>query len=181
MDMTMLGQLQEIRSRKSNGCVQSAAFVACIILPLAVMLSAGCGRTGDAASAKPARASAVSSVGQTGLSFSTATIDLGFLPRGGQSQQIVTLRNASSRPLSVARFRTSCDCLEAHCEAGEISPSEYVPVLVRIDLSKDPGFVGSLMGSIEALDQRGDRIASVGVAVSIDPIAEGIIGITPRP
>jgi hypothetical protein len=145
------------------------------------MLLAGCGGTGDAAPVELVRASAATSVGQTGLRFSTATIDLGFLPPGGRSQQIVALRNAGSKPLSIARFRTSCACLEAHCEAREINPSECVPVLVRIDLSNDSRFVGSLMGNVEALDQRGDRIASVEVAVSIDPIADGIIGLVPRP
>jgi hypothetical protein len=81
-----------------------------------------------------------------------SVIDVGTIAAGGSAESELTLTNSTDVPISIARVRTSCECVSVVPSASRIESHKTQKVVAHIDLSDEPDFTGGLGPDIEFLD-----------------------------
>ncbi len=139
-----------------------------LVLPL---LSLGCGSlSGSASEARPTEyRSPKTDHPITLLTPSSKTIDLGFVPQAGQEQETFSLSNTGTKPVDIAKIETSCDCLELRFPRRTIGPSEKILVRAKLDLTKEPQFLGGLGIVLKGQTCAGETVFFALVTVPVCP------------
>jgi hypothetical protein len=78
------------------------------------------------------------------LVVSPAVVDLGLVSRGSEREGRFGLGNAGRDPVTVGQVETSCGCLTVELPMQTLPPGQTAEVRVRLDMGKEPGFVGGL-------------------------------------
>ena len=141
----------------------------CLIsLVTAIGCSGHLGSAGEMTSTDNGRLTANHSL----LTPSSQTIDLGIVPQAGREQETFSLTNPTAEPVQIARIESSCDCLEIRLLATEVPPAGKVLAQARLDLSKEPEFIGSLAIQVNGLTGSGVVAFSIVINVSVRPRKE---------
>jgi len=142
---------------------------ACVPFLASALLAIGCGISADGApeSSSTARyyAARPAPAHRTCLVPSTAHLDLGRVQAGGITESIVYLANQSPRDIEIAKLEVGCECISFKLPCRDIAAGERVAAEVRLNLAREPEFVGGLSIDVRGLDADGaERFSLVVVA-----------------
>jgi hypothetical protein len=98
------------------------------------------------------------------------TVDLGVLPMGQSARHCCWLQNRSRTAMQIARFKSSCECVQVTAHQLVIAPGAKTLLTVSYDGQKDREFSGSLAVTVVA---EGTGAIDLGrISVCIDVVRE---------
>lgn len=106
---------------------------------------------------------------QSLLAPSPPVIDWGVVRPGTSQVKEVILANRGSRPVKLGRVEKTCDCLRVEPSAYEVVPGGSVGLIIRMDLSQDPGTCSNLEMEVRGWSDSGQLAYRVKVVVSVRP------------
>jgi hypothetical protein len=90
------------------------------------------------------------------------------LKPGGRAEQQITIHNRTKNTVHFSNYETSCDCVRLKWPEGGVSiePNQSVSLMVFVDMSDDPQYVGSFGPVILlTMDRKG---LSIQMAVEVN-------------
>ncbi|HUY32582.1 MAG TPA: hypothetical protein VMV69_07345 [Pirellulales bacterium] len=95
--------------------------------------------------------------------------ELGSVGRGAAAEGTMVIANKLAHEVRVAKVTTSCECLSVHLPFKTLAPNESTIAEFRLDMSKDPDFVGGLGIDVHGLDASGFELFYFEVMVDVKP------------
>jgi hypothetical protein len=99
---------------------------------------------------------------------SEADLNLGQVAPGGQRSRTIWLTNQSTAPVEIVELETSCDCLKLELLVRTLAPGQKVEGCIKLDLWKEPQFVGKLGIIVRGRGKTGERVFAMEVHVAVD-------------
>lgn len=94
-------------------------------------------------------------------------VDLGMVPRAGRAETPITVSNPYEKEFLIAHSRSTCPCLSLRLERDRVRTGETVARRVRLGLSHEPDYVGTLSTELLGVDPSGSSVFRLPVRVRV--------------
>jgi hypothetical protein len=100
------------------------------------------------------------------ITVEPAALDFGDVTSGVRKCE-VRITNRTAAVVSWDRVETSCDCLSFRADRTTLEPGAVATAEIEFDPSKEPGFRGSLMMTLNTFDSTGKEVFAIQITATL--------------